>query len=120
MGTEPVNVSSESVSTRSTRSSRLRGTSRGVVNYNEDKSDEYLDSVCEDRKSQQSVIGLSTISEVFSLPEQTTGSLDISKEVENEIPEMSFKNQPTQVQHNSNKHTENIGEENDTPLRIPD
>ena len=84
------------------------------------QSDEYLDSVCEERNSQQPVVNLSTNNEEFCLPEEAIGSLDLQKGVEDENPVMSFKNQLTQMQHDSNIHTDNMGDENATKLQMPE
>ena len=82
-----------------------------------------MDSVCEDRNSQQPVVGLSTISEVLCPPEQAMGNLDLQKEGEDEIPAMqrcSPQVHDPQIQHDSNIHTDNMGQEKANKLQIPD
>ena len=100
---------------RSTRS-RLRGVNRGDVDYNEEKSDEYLDSVCEGRLSQE------TMSSTNNTMETNTKTEKVNRKVTNAdlSSKMSFNNKFDKIEQSTNLEASHFEDEINTKQDIVD
>ena len=102
---------------RSTRS-RLRGVNRGDVDYNEEKSDEYLDSVCEGRVSQETMSSTNNTME--------TNTKASAEKVNRQAPhadsssKMSFSNKFDQIEPSTNLGASPFKDEINTKQDIVD